>query len=301
MSVLPSLRSPVLSFARPKSRILTRPSARQEEVLGLQVPVHDPLLVRRGEALGDLHRVVDRLAHRQRPAEETRPQRLALEQLRHDVRRAVCRSDVVDRRDVGMVEAPAARASCSKRFNRSGSCEKDAGRTLIATSRPSRGSFARYTSPIPPAPDRREDLVGTEPVRARVERRLHALDPSIQVRENAVEAVDVSVTAASRNDVQGVDARCVGRHQGSPELFASSRDVEPKDLRRQLHSAVDVQKTAIEAHLVHAVFRIDTGHHGRLPSGERIEVGLPIGPAGRRPTCRPGSRACGRYPSGVTA
>ena len=63
---------------------------------------------------------------------------------------------------LGWFRTPAARASCSKRFSRSGSCENDAGSTLIATSRPSRGSFARYTSPIPPAPERREDLVGTE-------------------------------------------------------------------------------------------------------------------------------------------
>ena len=32
-----------------------------EEVLGLQVPVDDPLLVGRGEALGDLQRIVDGL------------------------------------------------------------------------------------------------------------------------------------------------------------------------------------------------------------------------------------------------
>src|SRR5215475_12948662 len=35
---------------------------------------------------------------------------------------------------------------------RSASSEKEAGRTLIATSRPRRVSRARYTSPIPPAP-----------------------------------------------------------------------------------------------------------------------------------------------------
>jgi hypothetical protein len=34
----------------------------------------------------------------------------------------------------------------------SGSREKAAGKTLIATSRPSRVSRARYTSPMPPAP-----------------------------------------------------------------------------------------------------------------------------------------------------
>ncbi len=43
-------------------------------------------------------------------------------------------------------------ASRSKRCLKSGFAAKSAGRTLIATSRSSRVSFALYTSPIPPAP-----------------------------------------------------------------------------------------------------------------------------------------------------
>ena len=54
--------------------------------------------------------------------------------------------------DVGMIEAAAARASCSKRRSRSGSALKATGSTLIATLDASRGSRARYTSPMPPAP-----------------------------------------------------------------------------------------------------------------------------------------------------
>ena len=83
---------------------LDPPVLRQEQVLRLQVPVDDPLLVRRGESLRDLDGVVDRLADRERPGEQARPQRLALEQLRDDVRRVVVRPEVVDRRDVGVVE-----------------------------------------------------------------------------------------------------------------------------------------------------------------------------------------------------
>ena len=76
-----------------------------EDVLGLQVAVHDALLVRRREAVRDLERVVDRLARRELAAGEDRAERLALEQLLDDVRRAVrVRPDVVDRRDVGMVQ-----------------------------------------------------------------------------------------------------------------------------------------------------------------------------------------------------
>jgi hypothetical protein len=43
-------------------------------------------------------------------------------------------------------------ASLSKRWRISSDDESCSGRTLMATSRPSRVSRARYTSPIPPAP-----------------------------------------------------------------------------------------------------------------------------------------------------
>ena len=42
--------------------------ARHEQVLGLQVAVHDPLLVRGGEPVRDLDRVVDGLARRESAA-----------------------------------------------------------------------------------------------------------------------------------------------------------------------------------------------------------------------------------------
>ena len=48
----------------------------------------------------------------------------------------------------GCESAATARASCSKRRTRSESAASRSGRTLIATSRPSLGSRARYTSPI---------------------------------------------------------------------------------------------------------------------------------------------------------
>src|SRR2546425_2924332 len=52
----------------------------------------------------------------------------------------------------GWFSAAAARASFSNRPRRSASPEKAAGRILMATSRPRRGSRARYTSPMPPVP-----------------------------------------------------------------------------------------------------------------------------------------------------
>ncbi len=52
----------------------------------------------------------------------------------------------------GWLSAATARASRRKRSSRSGLEAIPAGSTLIATSRLSFVSVARYTSPIPPAP-----------------------------------------------------------------------------------------------------------------------------------------------------
>ncbi len=65
----------------------------------------DALLVRRGEAAGDLRGVVDApRAAENAPAGELGAQRLALEQLLDDVGRAVVLADVVDRGDVRVVQ-----------------------------------------------------------------------------------------------------------------------------------------------------------------------------------------------------
>ena len=66
--------------------------ARDEDVLGLQVPVDDALGVGGGESRGDLEPVTDGAARRECSARETRAQRLAFEQLLDDVRRAVVRT-----------------------------------------------------------------------------------------------------------------------------------------------------------------------------------------------------------------
>ena len=77
-----------------------------EQVFRLQVAVHDPLVVRGGEAGRDLDGVLDRLAHRERAAAQARAQRLAFQQLGHEVRRPLVRPDVVEREDAGMGEHP---------------------------------------------------------------------------------------------------------------------------------------------------------------------------------------------------
>ena len=78
--------------------------ARDEDVVRLQVAVDDALLVRGGQAPGDLAGVVDGLPMRQRRGADARAQRIALEQLGDDVGRAVVGADVVHAEDVGVIE-----------------------------------------------------------------------------------------------------------------------------------------------------------------------------------------------------
>ncbi len=62
-------------------------------------------------------------------------------------------------------------------FRRSESCERAGGKIFTATSRPSRVSFARYTSPTLPSP-RCNDLVRLEQDRAR--RNCHRFKSAVQ-------------------------------------------------------------------------------------------------------------------------
>ena len=64
----------------------------------------DALLVGRRQPARDLGADLDGLAHGQGAARHALAQRLAFEQLRHDVGRALVVTRVVDRQDVGMVE-----------------------------------------------------------------------------------------------------------------------------------------------------------------------------------------------------
>jgi hypothetical protein len=81
-----------------------------EQVLGLEISVEDPAIVRRRQAAGELDGVVDDLPQRQRTLVEPLAQRLPFQQLHHRVRHARAagfgrrRADVVDRHDVGMRE-----------------------------------------------------------------------------------------------------------------------------------------------------------------------------------------------------
>ena len=139
---------------------------RDEEVLGLQVAVDDPLLVRRGEAVRDLQRVVDRLSRRQLPARERRAQRLAFEQLLNDVGRALVRADVVDGRDVGVVQdsrGPRLLLEAAQAVGVRGERRRqDLDRHVAAQPRILRPVDLSH----PARAERREDLVGAQPCSA---------------------------------------------------------------------------------------------------------------------------------------
>src|SRR2546428_5749913 len=75
-----------------------------EDVLRLQVAMDDPFLVRSGQTMRNLDRIVDRFALRLRRAAQSFAQRLAFEQFRDDVRRTVMHANIVDGKNVGMVQ-----------------------------------------------------------------------------------------------------------------------------------------------------------------------------------------------------
>ena len=94
-SVCPSLERP----AGPESS-----DSASEEVLGLEVPVDDPLLVGGHEALPDLHRVIERLADVEASGLERLAQRLPFEKLRDGVGGLAFEAHVVKGEDVRVRE-----------------------------------------------------------------------------------------------------------------------------------------------------------------------------------------------------
>ena len=67
--------------------------------------MHDAFLMRRGQAAGQLRRVVDVLRNRQRSRRDSFAQRLPFEQFRDDVGRALMQTEVVDGEDARMIQS----------------------------------------------------------------------------------------------------------------------------------------------------------------------------------------------------
>ena len=113
----------------------------------------DAELVRGFQCLGDLSGDRQRFGQRERAAGDLHRQIVPGNQLHDERADAVCfprrrRSRAM----LGWFSAASVCASRVKRARRSRSAAKTSGRTLMATSRLSLESRARYTSPMPPAP-----------------------------------------------------------------------------------------------------------------------------------------------------
>ena len=84
---------------------------RDEQIVRLDVAVHDPLVVRRGERQRNLAAVVDGFLNREVLGVQLVAQRHAFEKLGDEVRRAVVHADVVDRQHARVIEC-----GCRPRF-----------------------------------------------------------------------------------------------------------------------------------------------------------------------------------------
>jgi hypothetical protein len=76
----------------------------QHDVAGLEIPVHDAGLVRGGEGIRDLNRNLKRLVEWQGALHQAVRQRLALQVLHDEVRRAVLLAHVIERANVRVIE-----------------------------------------------------------------------------------------------------------------------------------------------------------------------------------------------------
>ena len=161
-----------LHLREPEVEDLEAPVLRDEEVVRLQVPMDDPFLVGGREAVRDLDRPVDRLAGRHPRPRDRLAEGLALEQLGDDVRGAVVLPDVVDRRDVRVVEEPRRERLLLETSHPLGILG-ERGREHLDRHVPAEARIPRPVDlPHAAGPERREDLVGTE-ASARLQREIH--------------------------------------------------------------------------------------------------------------------------------
>ena len=93
-----------LDFREPEVEDLHLSRRRQHQVRRFEIAVHDAGGVCGGERIGDLCDDASDLGHRQRSAGEASRQRLALVMRHRDERLAGVFADLVDRRDVRMIE-----------------------------------------------------------------------------------------------------------------------------------------------------------------------------------------------------
>src|SRR5271167_1789107 len=90
---------------QPEVQDLHPPIFCEEKILRLEVAMNDPFFMSRGQSMRNLQGAVQSLAHRNRPAAQPLPQRLALKQFGHHVRRPVARANIKHSQNVRMIQS----------------------------------------------------------------------------------------------------------------------------------------------------------------------------------------------------
>jgi hypothetical protein len=134
----------------------------EKQVLRFQVTMNDPLLVRCSQPLCDLDSIVGRLADGQRPTSKPFAQRLSFEKFLDDVGRSLMLADVINSRNVWMVQSTCRLGLVLEAAKAVGILRNIAGQDLDGNvalqplvSRP-------VHLPHPASAQRRQDLVGAE-------------------------------------------------------------------------------------------------------------------------------------------
>ena len=91
------------SLCQPKIHEL-RARLRQHDVARLQIAMHDSTAMRRLQARRDLSSITQDLIQRQRPTPQTLGQRLAFQQLHHEIAHAILRAHVMQLANVRMIQ-----------------------------------------------------------------------------------------------------------------------------------------------------------------------------------------------------
>ena len=132
---------------------LGTPVSSDEDVVWLEVPVHDALVMGCGKAGGDLLGIVQRRSLRERSRTQRVSEWFALEQFGDDKGLPMMGPDVEHRNDIRVIEGGRRAGFLLEAREAIGiGTERTAERTFTATSRCKRVSRARYTSPMPPEP-----------------------------------------------------------------------------------------------------------------------------------------------------